>query len=316
MPDTASLTVRTFSAALQTIPVTWTERQRASRKLLKNDPLEQLVPVKLLLEGLSQLLDTLSQPENPLVLFMDRTGGGDGARAAAELIPLLGKRWPHTSLIHISFATPSQGMGTLVRSILTQKGAEHGVSVHVLAHNRPAEGLMLSKDTANEITKHCNLVITFTPGGAAGLHSKKCESALDLLLSRSHLAVLSYPDPESVIAELLTFEQLLGKEPTIEAIRFRVQIEIDGVFEDLGTTELSQDGDAKDRLWVLLDNAKRHRYQILIEPIRGELPSGDSLCCPCRSVIETTLHSSSMVDRIVPAGSSLVVKTRGKDTLI
>ena len=129
------------------------------------------------------------------------------------------------------------------------------------------------------------------------------------------MAVLSYLDPESLVGEIGFFDSLVGTEPALEAIRFNVQVEIDGAFRELGTTSLGYDGDAKDRLWAFIDNARRHRYQILIEPMQKEAPSGNPLRCPCRTIIERELGESVTIDRIVPAGSTLVTTAKGKDTL-
>ncbi len=316
MADPASAAIAALSTALQEIPSKWARRQRGCRLFLRTDPLERVVPAKLLNEGVGRLLDKRSPTNRPVVLFMDRAGGGDGARAAADTLPLLGGRWPGASFIHVSFATPAQGLGVLVRSILVQAGAEHGVNVHVVAHNRPAEGLHLDGSEADTITEECNIVITYAPGGAAGLMYSDRTSADDPLLKRSHLAVLSYTDPESVVSELPFLLGVINEEPTIDAIRFRVQIDVDGVFQDLGSTLLGPNGDAEDRLWTLIDNARRHRYRVIIEPIKNERPIGDPLVCPCRAVIEQDLGKTATVFRTVPAGSRLVAVARGKRTLL
>ncbi|MCP4603148.1 MAG: hypothetical protein GY847_21980 [Proteobacteria bacterium] len=315
MTDLPSAAIAAFSNALQDIPPEWIARQRIGRRLLKSDPLERFVPARLLKEGMGKLLDVMSQLERPIVLFMDRAGGGDGARAAAGLMPLLGQRWPGVLFIHISFATPSQGLGALVRSILVHTGAENSVNVHVVAYNRPVEGLRLFPSDADAITRECDLIITFSPGGIAGLKSADQPPVDDPLLDRSHLAVLSFPDPESVIGDLPSFNQTIEKEPSLEAIRFWVQIKVDDSFEDLGVAILGPGGDAEDSLWSLLDNARRHPYRILIEPMSNDLPSGDPLVCPCQTVIQEELSTSAAVSRIVPAGSRLVAVARGRCTL-
>ncbi len=315
MADFSPPAIAAFSKVLQEIPPEWIARQRIIRRLLYVDKLERFVPAKLLAEGVGKLLEEMSQPRHPTVLFMDRAGSGDGARAAADLMPLLGQRWPGAVFIHVSFATPSQGLGALVRSVLVHAGTENGVNVHVVAYNRPAEGLKLFYDEADAIVKECNLVITFSPGGAAGLKGAKQMSVEDLLLMRSHLAVLSFPDPESIVGVIPSFLQTVKDEPALDSIRFWVQIKIDGEFEDLGTTILGPGGDAEDRLWALLDNARRHQYRILTEPMCNDLPCGDFLVCPCQTAIEEELGVIAEISRIVPAGSRLVATARGRNTL-
>ncbi|MCP4195896.1 MAG: hypothetical protein GY762_01995 [Proteobacteria bacterium] len=316
MGDSASSVVSAFSQALQNISPRWTRQQRLSRKFLRSDPLEQLIPNKLIEEGLEKLLNSHNRTGNPLVLLMDRAGGGDGVRAAASLMPLIGRRWSNVSFVHVAFSTPARGVGALIRNSLTKTGAEYGVDVHVVAHNRPFEGLEISRRLADQLTDACDLIMTFAPGGAAGLAGPEPSAVQqDVLLRRSHVAVLSYLDPESLISEIGFFDRLVGTEPALEAIRFNVQVEIDNAFQELGTTILGYGGDARDKLWALVDNGRRHRYKILIEPIQKDAPSGSPLLCPCQTIIERDLGESVAIERIVPAGATLVTTAKGKDTL-
>jgi hypothetical protein len=316
MADAASSVVSAFSKALQNISPQWTRQQRLSRRFLRSDPLEQLIPNKLIEEGLEKLLDSHNRTENPLVLLMDRAGGGDGIRAAGSLMPLIGRRWANVSFVHVAFSTPARGVGTLIRNSLTKIGAENGVDVHVVAHNRPFEGLELSPELGDQLTEACDLIMTFAPGGAAGLSGLEPASLQqDVLLRRSHVAVLSYLDPEALIGEMEFFDRLVGAEPALEAIRFNVQVEIDDTFQELGTTILGYDGNAKDTLWALIDNGRRHRYKILIEPMQKDAPSGSPLLCPCQTIIERELAESVTIERIVPAGATMVTTAKGKDTL-
>ncbi len=316
MTDAASAAIAALTRAIQEIPPERAKRQRVTRQLLDADPLERVVPAKLLTEAAGKLLETRSPTRVPHVLFMDRAGGGDGARAAMELMPLLRSRWSGVAFVHISFATPAQGLGTLVRGMLVRAGAENGVHVQVLAHSVPAEGMRLCSTEADEITDAFDLVVTFAPGGAAGLQSDDQQKREDRLLKRSHLSVLSFPDPESTVAALPTFTRIIAKEPDLQAIRFHVQVESNHVFEDLGIATLGPGGDAEDHLWALVDNARRHRYRILAVPLGSEHPLGDPLVFPCRAVIETELGSIATVPRIVPAGSRLVAVALARRTLI
>jgi hypothetical protein len=305
-----------FSKELQKIPREWADRQRRSRRLLKVDPLEQLVPAKLLGEGLQKLLDELTPSSNPTVLFMDRAGGGEGAKTAGDLMPLLSKRWSGASFVHVSFATPARGVGVLARSVLVSAAARCGVDAHVVAYNRPVQGLKLAQNDVDAIAGSCKLIITYTPGGAAGLVEPKDSICSDPLIEQSHLVVQSYPDPESLIGGLSTLKLLSKNEPAIETIKFYVQIQTDETFRDLGVATLGPGGDAEDRLWMLIENARRHRYRVLVEPLSGDQPSGDPIVCPCRTVIHEELSAFAAVQRIVPAGSILVAVARGRSTLL
>ena len=231
-------------------------------------------------------------------------------------MPLISRHGGQTSLVLVSFSTPDPGIAALIRSSLTQKGAEHGVSVHVVAHNRPFCGLALPEERVDDLVCGSDLAITFAASGSAGLLGEEQPGAEDHLLARSHLGVLSYADPESAVAELPRYEQLLEKERALSAIRFRIQVEAEGSFEDFGAATLGPDGDAKERLWVLLDNARRRRYQLLIEPLRGGAPVGGPLLCPCQTVVKERLGASAMLEKVVPAGATFVAVAKGKRTLV
>jgi hypothetical protein len=315
MQDPATSTVSAFSKALDSISPSRTDSQRATRRLLSKDPLEQIIPGKLLEEGTGRLLTDQPLPDNPVVLFMDRGGGKEGTKTAQRLIPLIGKHCSNSSFIHVAFSTPARGIGTLIRNTLLKTGAEHGVSVYVAAADRPFRGLKISGRNADELTEHCTLAISFAPSGSAGLVRPETPGLEDHLLRQSHLSVLSYQDPESVVAELTTFERTIQDEQTIDGIRFWVQVEQNGTFEDLGVTDLGPGGHAKARLWALIDNARRQRYRVLVEPRQGGLPAGDPLVCPCQTVIERTVGQMASVERIVPAGATLVALARGQKTL-
>ena len=109
MSDPALSTIAAFSKALQDISPEWTKKQRASRGLLVADPLEELVPVKLLKEGLGQFLDRTTPGRSPFILFMDRAGGRAGLRATLELLPFLGTKRPGLTLIFVQFILHSAG---------------------------------------------------------------------------------------------------------------------------------------------------------------------------------------------------------------
>ena len=276
MTDPATLTANLLSNALQNVHSSRTEEQRVARQLLRGvDPFERFVPARLLLEALKTHLDQRRLPDKPVVLFMDRLGGGDGAHAAAPIIDTLGKRFRGASFIHVSFATPSRGLGSLLRGNLTRSGAEHGVMVDVVSYNRPAEGLNLDSRQIEAIHNECDLLITYSPGGAGGLLPYPAHPKGDPLLALSHVCVLSFPDPESSVADLPGYRTVIEAEPGLCSLLLRMQVMNDsGQLEELARCTLGPDGDAEDRLWVLLDNARRRRYCLFIEPMSGGRPAG------------------------------------------
>ena len=316
MSDRATSAATLFSKALSNVSPKLTEQQRFARQLLASpDPFDRVVPTRLLGEAAAQFLVEASAPAHPLTVFLDRLGGGDGVRAAASLFGVLGESWPRGNFVHVAFATPSRGVGALVRANLTRTGADVGVVVDVVAHNRPAEGLRLSAADIEQLVGQADLVVTYAPGGIAGLMDFTAKRSVDRLLARSHVTICSFPDPEALVADLANLGEVVTREPGLDALRFWVEVESDGVFAELGHTVLGKGGDAHERLWVLLDNAKRQRYRIVLEPMRDGLPTGATVLCPCQSVLERGLLPEMIVGRVVKAGSRLVAVGRGRETL-
>ncbi len=309
--DPAAVTASLFSEALQTISPLWTEKKRISRQFFGHDPFDRLVPEKLLFEGVETLLRQWRKPDRPLVLFMNRGGHGDGAKVATGLMPILASHWRDISFIHVSFNTPARGLGALVRGVLLKNGAESGIDVQVVCHNRPAEGLRLSEADATTQTQAADLVISLASSGAT-----ESFEAFDPLIARSHLSVLSFPDPEGLVGELERLDALLGQEPNVEQIRFWVQVEgSDDALEELGVTALGGSGNARTELWKLIENARRRAYQVVLEPVADGFASGDTLVCACRSRLERYLGQSAKIQKIVPAGAHLVASALGRKTL-
>lgn len=312
METISSKVAERFHHALEAISKESLEKQSKTRHLSKvSDKLEKMVDGSLLREALGKYLETFALPQSPVIVFMDRRGGGEGVKISSEVLEILSQKYKGAQYVHVSFVTPAGGVGTLLRSALVRKGAECGVLVDVIAHKRPAEGMALDAAQADQLVEDCDLVITFAPEGTAGLifksgdaHSSK---AHDELLARSHISVLSFPDAEHVVADLSRYEQIVSQRPGFNHIRFWVQVkEADG-YATLGQCTLGEGGDAHERLWVLLDNAKRHVYRILAEPIARDVAVGVPLVYPCRTLLESHPFLGIEPDKIVQAGSDIVM---------
>ncbi len=313
--DRASQSASAFSEALRSISPSWVSRYRVTRRLLARDPLERLVPEKLVFEGLEQELSQRTKVTAPLVVFMNRGGHGDGARLASGMLPILSHHWDEVSLVHVSFNTPERGLGSLVRGVLTRTAATHGIDAHAVAYNRPAQGLKLSATDVPALLGDAALVVSFAADGEGGLLPDDHLFEPDPLLAASHLVVLSFPDPEGLLAELDHLQQVIADEPNVDAIRFWAQVrEQTGAFEDLETSVLGPGGTAHNKLWQLIENARRRPYRILVEPLYKGHPAGAPLVCPGRAILEESLSVSAAVRKIVPVGSRLVAVGRGHAT--
>jgi hypothetical protein len=303
-----------LARALQSISPQSARRGRLARRLLgRGDPFDGLVPARLLDEGFARTLEAVVPDSRCLVVAFDRLGGAEGAAASTGLLRILAARCTDASFVHVAFNTPSRGIGALIRAGLTRTGAELGIPVEVVAHDRPAWALKAAPREVDDLFAGIDVAIVFAPQGAAGLvGDPEAESRRDPLLERTHLAVLSFPDPEALVADLDRFAAILAEEPGIDSVRFWVQAEDASGRRELGHALLADPGDALERLWVLLDNARRHRYRVLVEPMARGLPAGDPLVCPCRTAVQDGLRQVLEIERVVAAGGRILVTGRGR----
>ncbi len=315
MVDHAPDVAAAFSRILDRIPKSSMDSQAGARALLVDDPVERVLPPKLLDEALLKLMEELSPSSaNPLVLFMDRAGGGEGSRAAIRVMPALARRWSRFALVHVSFATQSRGLGVLLRGVLKRAGAMHKVAVHVAAHKRPAEAADLTEKEASDLLGKCTLAITYAPAGAAGLLG--LDPKADQLLRRSHLSILSFPDADGLLPYYAEMERIVDKHVGVQAVRFRVQVAKGEEYEDQGTATLGKDHDAATRLGTLLNAAEKHKYRVLAQPIGPDNTIGHPILCPTESTITDHLAGAATVLRVVPIGGKLIAVARGLDTLM
>jgi len=306
-----------LGAALARTPQEAFSRERLAHKLLGTaGAFDRLVPEKLLMEALSAHLEGAGVEREPVVLVLDFAGGGDGARAAAAIIALLGAQGVGGSLVHVAANTPPRGLGALVRTSLASAGAGVGILVDVVAHNRPLGAVELKDRELAELAGECALIVSFAAGGSGALLGARAGGLLGL----SHVCVLTSPDPESFVGDLGALARTIEGEPGMDGALFRVEVEAgdDGrrvEFAELGRCTLgAPDGDAGERLWQLIDNAKRRRYRVLLEPTAGGRPVAAPLVCPCRRVLERGAIPGVSVARIVPSGNRLVAVGRGRRT--
>jgi hypothetical protein len=306
-----------LGAALARAPREASLRERPSRKLLGGGgAFDRLVPERLLLEALERHLEVAGVEREPVVAFLDFAGGGDGARASAALIARLGGAGVGGAYLHVAANTPPRGLGALVRTSLTNAGAGVGILVDVVAADRPLGAAGIPEPELSRLAAECSLAVAFAPGGTGALLGEAAAG----LLGSAQICLLTSPDPEGLVAELGALGRIVDAEPGMDGARFRVEVEVgdDGRqarFAELGRCDLGPGGDAGERLWQLVDNAKRKRYRVLVEPTAGGRAVGAPLVCPCRRLLERGAFPGVSVTRIVPSGARLVAVGRGRRTL-
>lgn len=291
--------------------------ERLPRRLLgRGDAFDRVAPTRLLLEALERRLEDAPARPEPVVLFLDFGGGGDGARCAAAVLGLLGARRTGGSFVHVAANTPPRGLGALVRTTLVDAGAGAGIAVEVVARPRPLGAAELTGRELREISEACALAIAFAPSGTAALLGADDAPLLGL----AHACLLSTPDPEALVGDLPGLAAAVGREPGMDAVSFRIEVEAEGggraAFAELGRCSLGPpEDDARERLWQLVDNAKRRRWRAIVTPMHGGAEAGVPLVCPCRSLLERGGHAGVATSRIVPSGNRLVAVGRGRATL-
>ena len=316
MKDLSTSVAQTIYEVLTDVSVDTSIRTFKTRYLLNSEfdklqgeDFERIVDSSLLRESVAKTLDKFRSYKGPVVLLMDRKGGGQGSKVAADIITLLGK-YPRSILIYVPFVTPPHGVGTLIQSSLSRTGADYGVLVDVVSANIPAKGLHFTREQAERLVEKVDIVITYAPEGSAGLIPFE-EMKIDNLIAVSHINVLSYPDADYVVADLPRYEQIISKRPGFNHIEFSVEVVNDGKIEQLGRCLLGKGGDAADRLWVLMDNARRQEYRVLAVPVAHNEFIDDPLFCPCETLLKKHIGQSIKVDKLVNGGNSLVVSGKG-----
>ncbi len=310
MKEFATPAARRLSDAFSNIPDTWKTRLSRTRHLARpDDPMRRMLDGTTLRECVARFLSTTPLPQEPLILFMDRHGGSESAHVSSSLIEMLGQRG-RCVFVHTAFATSPAGIGTLLRASLTRKGADCGVLVDVVAVHPAAEGYGGSTAQAAELCAAFDLVITLAPSGTAGCLALNA-AAPDPLLAVSHINVLSFSDPEHLVADLAVYEEIVAKRTDFHHIRFVVEVKDEGAFVPAGDCLLGEGGNAREQLWKLLDEARRYPYRVLIEPVARGAVAGDPLRCPCRTLLEKGEGLPLQVDRVLPGGGDLLVTGRG-----
>jgi hypothetical protein len=306
---------RRFAQALDGISEHWHDRQNKTRDLLTSfDAMEEMISASLLRETVARHFSQHTTAGTaPVVLFMDRKGGKAGGHTSGTIISLLATLATEISYVHIGFNTPPRGIGTLLQSSLMRKGTEHGVVVDVVSSTAPAEGLSWPDVQIRELLESATLIITYAPEGSAGLIPFE-PPGVDPLIARSHINVLSFPDPEYSVADLPRYEAIVAKRPEFKHIRVWIQILEEGRWNTLGHCVIGSGGDASTRLWQFIDNAKRHPWRLLLEPMAHDLPTGVPLHCPSRTVLTDHFPTGLRIDRVVTAGNNVVLVGSGERT--
>ncbi|MBN2801890.1 MAG: hypothetical protein JXR91_02230 [Deltaproteobacteria bacterium] len=281
----------------------------ASKSKSEITSFERLADSSLLKESLKKTFKQLNDKNSPVVLFMDRKGGSEEVKVAESVIELLSV-FEKSLLIYMPFITPRGGLGTLMQSALARKGASAGVLVDVVPVNMLARGLHITLEQAKNIVSEVDIAITYAPEGFAGLMPYENELE-DALVSVSSLNILSFPDGEYTVADIPRFKDVIEKRPSFNHIEFTVELIKNGSVTEHGRALLGEGGDAEQRLWTLLDSAKREQYMVLATPVVHGVPVGEPLFMPCESLLKEHLSKRIEIDKIVKAGNSLIAVGRG-----
>ncbi|MCU0664321.1 MAG: hypothetical protein MUC50_18580 [Myxococcota bacterium] len=314
MSETRSHFAIALEAVLAGLPHIVAEEQNAIRPLLRPDPMERVVTAKLLREAVARALEHHSFREGAGMLLVDCLGGSEGARAASALIPVIEEKLHGASLVHLSCATKGRGVARLIERMLRALVPGLPATIDVLSTPSSIEE---ASEALAAFSPQTDVLVLIAPLGAAGLLTWTSDSVgLGELVRRARVSVLTYPDPESLVAALPTMERELARSSVTAKLSIELYLDTPEGETLLGKATVGPGGDAGQRLWVLLDNARRHRYLAKIVPLReNDEPCGHALYCPCRTLLEHRLIGPGAGVRIIPCGGLLVVVAEGRDTL-
>ena len=275
------------------------------------DAMEEFVCGAALRESVAALWESSGVPEAPAVLFIDRRGGKLGGNVAATLIELLSRQAPGASLVYVGFGMPPRGVGRLLQAMLVRKGTETGVAVNVVSAARAAEEFQPDEAALRALLSGAALVISFAPPGSAALLPHDAEQR-DAWVTAAHVNVLSFPDPEHVVADLPRLEKVLGHDPGFKHLRLWVQVREAHQWTVAGDCRVGELGDAQAQLWPLIDHAQRLPWRLLMVPEAHDAPVGTPLHCPSVGAVSDGASDVGIrVARVIPAGGHFVAVGRG-----
>jgi hypothetical protein len=302
-----------LDGALSGVPHVVAEQQSAVRPLLRPDPMERVVTSKLLREAVAKALEHHSFREGANMLLVDCLGGSEGARAASALMPVVEQKLREASLVHLSCGTKGRGVARLIERML--RALVPGLPATIDVLSTPAS-IEEASPRLGELSSLIDMLVLMAPLGAAGLTWTSDGLGMGELLRQARVSVLTYPDPESLVAALPTMERELSRSKQMASLRVEFHLDTSHGLVSLGAAIVGPGGDAGQRLWLLLDNARRHRYVATIVPLGpDDMPCGRALACPCRTLLENRLVVPGAGVRIIPCGGLLAVVAEGRGTL-
>lgn len=298
--------------ALAGAPHVVADEQAPLRALLRPDLMERVVIAKLLRETVGRALELHSFREGAGMLLLDCHGGSEGARAASSLLPVIQEHLRGTNLVHLSCATKGRGVARLIERMLRALVPGLPATIDVLSTPAAVEEVC---DRLERLEPQADMTVLLAPLGSAGLSWSFDGFGLGELVASAHASVLTYLDPESLVAALPVLEKDVESGRGFDRLRIDLYVDDDDGSRLLGSTEVGPGGEASQRLWVLIDNARRHRYEARLVPLLSGQPCAPPLHCPCRTLLEQRLRRFGAGVRIVPCGGLFAVVAAGRGTL-
>ncbi len=293
------------------------KQNRAIRPFLSHDSTEQTVFQKLFLEAVEQLITNTDFDKLSTAVLINRSGCGNDVYFANKIVSILAAIENRPSFLQVSFNTPVIGLGSLVKNGVTKTALDLGIEAEVSILDFPIETISISFNETEYLLGNTAPIISYASLGSSSIIPENMLFKPDFFLQRSHVAVLSFLEPEALCAEIPRFYSIMQRESSISSVRFRVKVAEDEQFFDFGAVTLSDNQEeAQNKLYAVIEDVRKRRFAVFVEPAIKNDKERIYLVCPCRSLVEDPGFLKGVkVIKIVPCGAILSVTVQGAYTV-
>lgn len=273
-------------------------------RLLQRGGLEATIESRFCGETLGLLLETQKAPlESLLVVDLSTTGRA----AAVWLGHMMAMLAPDHPTLSVTFALPGTrraGRGFLLERHLEGVAEETGIDVALLCGPASVESSAPSGDEADRLRDAFDLVVVLALAGSAGIEAPWPELPENQWLELADAAVLTFVDPDSLVADLDRFSMLDSGPP-----RVRVETLARDQPKLVGRVDVEELDDARKELPHLIESARRRPWRAVAEPKRGAL--GTELACPSETAALELIQNHTP-RRTLVAGRLRLIATTGR----
>lgn len=274
-------------------------------RLLQRIGLEATIESRFCGETLALLLE--KRGEQPLQSLLVVDLSTTGRAAAVWLGHMISMLAPDHPTLSVTFALPGTrraGRGFLLERHLEGIAEETGLDVALLCGPAAVEGSAPNGEEAAQIRDAFDLVIVLSLAGSAGIEAPWPELPERHWLELADAAVLTFIDPDSLVADLDRFSLLDSGPP-----RLRVETLDNDQPKLVGRVDVAELDEARKELPHLIETARRHPWRAVAEPKFGSL--GTELACPSETAALALIRNHQPRRTLVAGRLRLIATTGG-----